>query len=252
MAATTAREPQFFYSERLPAEGDFVVAEVTKIQEMAVYCTLPAYGDLEGMIPITEVGIRKHKRVSDYVRIGQMVVVQVFAVNKAEGDRAAVIDLSLGKVRPEERDAALARHHRDLRVNNLVRSAAGLNRDLHDRLYQEFVWPQGEDVTAWLEKIRVGELVAEEHGVPAEFIATVMLRYPMPSYTEATDITVRFGVFHDGVARLNIFLQELAVRPGIQVVVTAPPKYRVTATAPTRAHAAALLAAAVALVPTVC
>ena len=252
MAATTAREPHFFYSERIPVEGEFVIAEVTKIQDMAVYCTLPAYGDLEGMIPITEIGIRKHKRMADYVRIGQTVVVQVFAVNKAEGDRAAVIDLSLGKVRPEERDAALARYHRDLRVNNLVRSAAGLDRVLHDRLYQEFVWPQGEDVTAWLEKIRVGELTAEANGILPEFVATVMLRYPMPSYTEATDITVRFGVFHDGVARLNVFLQELAARPGIQVVVTAPPKYRVTATAATKEKAAAMLAATVALVPPVC
>lgn len=252
MAAITAREPHFFYSERLPAEGEFVVAEVTNIQDTAVYCTLPAYGDIEGMIPITEIGIRKHKRVTDYVRIGHTVVVQVLTVHEAEGERAATLDLSLSKVRPEEREAATARHHRDLRVNNLVRSAAGLDRDLHDRLYRDFVWPQGEAITAWLERIRVGELTAEADGIPAEFIATVMLRYPMPSYTEATDITVRFGVFHNGVERLNAFLQELAARPGIQVVVTAPPKYRVTATDVTRERAAAALAAAVALVPAVC
>lgn len=249
MAAITAREPHFFYLERLPTEGEFVIAEVTKIQDTAVYCTLPAYGDIEGMIPITEVGIRKHKRVTDYVRIGQTVVVQVLTVHQAEGERVSHLDLSISKVRPEEREEATARHHRDLRVNNLVRSAAGLNRDLHDRLYREFVWPQGEGVTAWLEQIRVGELAAE---IPVEFVATVMLRYPMPSYTEATDITVRFGVFHDGVARLNTFLQELAARAGIQVIVTAPPKYRVTATDVTRERAAALLAAAVATVPAIC
>ena len=127
-----------------------------------------------------------------------------------------------------------------------------MQRDLHDRLYRDFVWPQGEDITAWLERIRVGELTAEANGIPAEFVATVMLRYPMPSYTEATDITVRFGVFHDGVERLNAFLQELAARPGIQVIVTAPPKYRVTATDVTRERAAAALAAAIALVPPVC
>lgn len=242
-------EPHFFYPAQIPDEGEFVVVEITKIQDMAVYCTLSAYGDLEGMIPITEVGIKKHKRVTDYVRIGQMVVAQVLSVNEGEGERATSIDLTMASVREEERAAALGRYHRDLRVSNLVRCAAGANKEFHDRIYAENVWPQGEGVTAWLERIRVG---AETEGIPAEFVAAVMLRYPMPSYTEATDITVRFGVFHDGVARLNAFLQELAARPGVQVVVTAPPKYRVTATAATREQAASLLAEAVATVPALC
>jgi translation initiation factor 2 alpha subunit (eIF-2alpha) len=245
MDATTL----FFYPARLPAEGEFVIVEVSRIQDTAVYCTLPAYGGLEGMIPITEVGIRKHKRVTDYVRIGQLVVAQVFAVNEGKGERATSVDLTMASVREEEREAALARYHRDLRVSNLIRSAAGSDKALHDRIYAEHVWPKGEDVTAWLERIRIGE---ESEGIPPEFVAAVMLRYPMPSYTESTDITVRFGVFHDGVARLNAFLQELASLPGIQVVVTAPPKYRVTATAATRAGAAATLAAAIARVPPVC
>lgn len=245
----TANEPHFFYTERAPSVGEFVVAEVIRIQDTAVYCKLPAYGDLEGMIPITEVGIKKHKRVTDYVRIGQPTVAQVFSVNEGVGERAATIDLTMAVVREDEREAALARYHRDLRINNLVRSASGTNKELHDRIYAEHVWPQGEDVTAWLERIRIGE---ESEGIPPEFIAAVMLRYPMPSYTEATDITVRFGVFHDGVARLNAYLQELAARPGIQVVVTAPPKYRVTASDVTRERAAAALAAAVATLPAVC
>jgi translation initiation factor 2 alpha subunit (eIF-2alpha) len=249
MAATTAHEPHFFYPTQLPAVGEFVIADITKIQDTAVYCTLPAYGDIEGMIPITEIGIKKKKRVTDYVRIGQSVVAQVFSVNEGEGERSAGIDLTMACVHDEEREAALARYHRDLRLNNLVRSAAGVDRGLHDQLYREFVWPQGEAVTAWLEQIRVGELA---DGIPPEFVSAVMLRYPMPSYTEATDITVRFGVFHDGVARLNAYLQELAARPGIQVVVTAPPKYRLAATAATRERAAAMLAAAVATVPAIC
>lgn len=249
---TAVSEPHFFYVERLPAEREFVIVEITKIQDMAVYCTLSAYGDLEGMIPITEVGIKKHKRVTDYVRIGQIVVAQVLSVDKGKGDQAPHIDLTMGVVHKEERETAITRYHRDLRVNNLVRSTAGEDRALYNRIYAEYVWPQGEEINAWLEKIRVGELTAEANGILPEFVATVMLRYPMPSYTEATDITVRFGVFHDGVARLNVFLQELAARPGIQVVVTAPPKYRVTATAATKEKAAAMLAETVALVPPVC
>jgi translation initiation factor 2 alpha subunit (eIF-2alpha) len=249
---TAVNEPHFFYAARLPVKGEFVIVEITKIQDMAIYCTMSAYGDFEGMIPITEVGIKKHKRVTDYVRIGQIVVAQVLSVIEGDGERASNIDLTMGVVHKEEREAAIARYHRDLRVNNFVRSTAGEDRALHDRIYSEYVWPQGEEINVWLEKIRVGELTADADGILPEFVATVMLRYPMPSYTEATDITVRFGVFHDGVARLNAFLQELAARPGIQVVVTAPPKYRVTATAATKEKAAAMLAETVALVPPVC
>jgi translation initiation factor 2 subunit 1 len=246
--AATAHEPHFFYANRLPAADELVVVEISKIQDAAVYATLPAYGDAEGMIPITEINIRRYKRVTDYVRLGQTVVAQVLAVEEETGK----IDLSLKAVREEEKQTALARYHRDSRVNNIVRSAAGENQELHDRIYSEFIWPQDEEITEWLERVRVGELTAAGDGIPAEFVAAVMMRYPMPSYTEATDVTVRFGVFHDGVERLNAFLRVLAARPGIQVVVTAPPKYRVTATAPTKTQAAALLAEAVATVPAVC
>lgn len=248
MTTKPVYEPRFFYAARLPAEEEFVVVEITKIQDTAVYCTLPAYGDQEGLIPITEVGIRKHKRVTDYVRIGQQVVAQVVAVSEREEDegRASHIDLTMAVVREEERVAAVARYHRDLRVNNLVRCAAGENKELHDRIYAEHVWPQGEAVTAWLERIRVGELA---DGIPAEFVGAVMLRYPMPSYTESTDVTVRFGVFHDGVQRLTALLRELAALPNIAVVVTAPPKYRITATDNTPAAAATRLAAALARIP---
>jgi translation initiation factor 2 subunit 1 len=245
--AATAHEPHFFYANRLPVEHELVMVDISKIQDTAVYATLPAYGDAEGMIPITEINIRRYKRVTDYVRLGQTVVAQVLAVEEETGK----IDLSLKAVREDEKTTALARYHRDSRVNNIVRSAAGDNRELHDRIYKEFIWPQGEEIKDWLERIRAGELTAAD-GIPAEFVAAVMMRYPMPSYTEATDVTVRFGVFHDGVARLNAFLRTLAERPGIQVVVTAPPKYRVTATAPTKIQAAALLAEAVATVPAVC
>lgn len=248
MAATSANEPHFFYAARLPVEGEFVIVEITKIQDTAVYCTLPAYGDHEGMIPITEVGIKKKKRVTDYVRIGLQVVAQVVGVSEGKEDeeRASHIDLTMAVVREEERIAAVARYHRDLRINNLVRCAAGENKELHDRIYAEHVWPQGEAVTAWLERIRVGELA---DGIPAEFVAAVMLRYPMPSYTESTDVTVRFGVFHDGVQRLTALLRELAALPNVSVVVTAPPKYRITATDNTPAAALARLAAAVARIP---
>ncbi len=227
------------------------MAEISAIHDAAVYATLPAYGNLEGMIPLTEVGIPKKKRVTDVVRIGQLVVANVKAIT----ERGA-LDLSLKNVRIDEREEATTRYHQDLRLNNIVRSTAGADRDLHDRLYAEFIWPATEGEAgitsaAWLERIRVGEIGVAE-GLPAAFVEEVMLRVPMPSYTESTDITVRFGVFHDGVERLNAFLRSLAAEPGIQVIVTAPPKYRVTATDVTQEKAAARLAAAAARVPPVC
>lgn len=251
-AAAIAKEPHFFYSARVPAEDENVMAEISAIHEAAVYATLPAYGNLEGMIPMTEVGIPKRKRVTDVVRVGQLVVANVKAVTES-----GALDLSLKNVRPDEREAATTRYHQDLRLNNIVRSTAGGgDRELQEYIYTKFAWPAtegeaGVSSAAWLERIRVGEIGVAE-GLPRPFVEEVMLRVPMPSYTESTDITVRFGVFHNGAERLNSFLRELAAEPGIQVIVTAPPKYRLTATDVTQEKAAARLAAAVGRVPPVC
>lgn len=257
-ASALAQEPRQFYPEALPPVGTIVVATAIRVTDTAAYCTLPAYRDAEAMIPASEIHIKRHRRITDYVKEGQTVVAQVL--------RHDPMDLSMKIIRETEREAAMVAHGRDSKIHQIARAAAAGSVARLDTLLREVIWPHGfrvateeeetppydgEAVIAWMRAIRGGEPGAAD-GVPAELVSAIMTGLPEPIVTQTKDVTLRFGAFHDGVGRLNALLTELAAMPGLTVLVTAPPKYQLVATAPNSAAAAALLAAASALLPTPC
>lgn len=218
------------------------MATVRSISDVAVYCTLPAYGDMEVLLPTSEINVRKHRKVADYVRVGQQMPVQVIRVEPGR------VDVSLKQVRAHEAAATTDQFHHDARVNLVVRTAAAQSPEKVRELYEQHIWPL-EDPYALMEEIRAG---GDAGALPAELVAAVMAKFPEASYTATEDVMLRFGTFHDGAARLTAALQTLAEREGIQVLVVAPPTYRLVATDKTPARAAARLAAARAAVPAVC
>ena len=258
-AASLAQAPRQFYPEARPPVGTIVIATAVRVTDTAVYCTLPAYRDAEAMIPASEIHIKRHRRITDYVKEGQIVVTQVL--------RHDPMDLSMKIVREAEREAAMVAHGRDSKIHQIARTSAAGSVARLDTLLREVIWARGclsdsgeeeeappydgEAVIAWMRAIRGGEPGAAD-GVPAELVAAIMSGLPEPSVTQTKEVTLRFGAFHDGVGRLNALLTELAAIPGLTVLVTAPPKYQLVATAPNSAAAAALLAAASARLPTPC
>jgi len=217
--------------------NDIVAAAVTKIDENAVYCTLPAYADAEAMLPVTEIGVRRGKRVADYVRVGQLVSC---AVIRVEG---AAVDVSLKQCREGESKEGLEKYHRDARVDLIVRSAQVPS------LISDVIWPLQEevdDVHAVFEETRI----ALEDGAPTrpEFpealLAAIRNKMPPVTYTADRGIMLRFGIYHDGASRVQAALTALAAKEAVEVYVVAAPKYRVVARDRTPARAAARLAAA--------
>jgi len=256
MIQTVMSGPTFFYAQERPKPGDIVVATVTSVGDVAVYGFLPAYGFLEVMLPTSEIYVAKRRKVGDYVHVGQTVVVEVIRCSP-EG----LVDVSLKKVAERERDEVLARFHRDQKVNLIVRTAAGVTTQLPHvaanqdptavtTLYRDVVWPLGEDPYSVFEEVRAGGAVAAT--LPPALVAAVNQKMPEASYTKSEEVMLRFGPYHDGVARLNVALQRLSALESIQVVVVGAPKFRLTATDKTPARAAARLAAAIALVPVPC
>lgn len=236
--------PTFFYPQERPQPGDIVVATVTSVGDVAVYGVLPAYGSLEVMLPTSEMYVGKRRRVSDYVHVGQTVVVEVIRCS-SEG----LVDVSLKKVAERDRTVALERFYRDQKVNLIVRTAANHDPDASTALYRDCVWALGEDPYAVFEEVRAG---GSEATLPPALVTAVNQKMPEATYTKSEEVMLRFGPYHDGVARLNAALQRLSALESIQVVVVGAPKFRLTATDKTPARAAARLAAAVALVPVPC
>lgn len=254
--------PRQFYPEAIPPVNRIVVAVITRITDTAVYCVLPAYLDMEAMIPVSEIYIKRHRRVTDYVKEGQTVVAQVI--------RHDPMDLSMKIVRPAEQEAALAAHGRDAKIHLIARTAA-TSEEMLQTLLAEKIWVRGfeetpdavavddetseydgERVITWMKEIRGGSTSVDTTTLPPALVAAIMARLPEPVVTHTQDVTLRFGPFHDGVTRLNSLLTELSAIPGLAVLVTAPPKYQLVATAPNTAAAAAILARATARIPVAC
>ena len=239
----------YFYQGKEPALGDIVIADVTSISDVAVYCTLPAYGHLEVMMPVSEINVRRHRKVTDYIRVGQSVPVQVI---RHEGSK---IDVSMKQVRDHEAKACNERHHRDARINLIVRTAANLDPVATEALYRDLIWslPSETDVFSLFEDIRACEegeaLPSDAEEFPATLIAAIRAKLPAASYTAEKEIMLRFGQYHDGIDRLSAELRRLATLEGIDVFVIAPPKFRIVATDKTRARADARLAAAARSIP---
>jgi translation initiation factor 2 alpha subunit (eIF-2alpha) len=262
-ASALSREPRQFYPEALPPVGKIIIATIVRITDTAVYCELPAYRDATAMIPLSEIYIKRHKRVSDYVKEGQTVVAQVL--------RHDPMDLSMKIVREAEREAALAAHGRDSKIHQIARVAAEGSATHLDELLRGHVWPRGclsdsstrgfekdsggddtyngEAVMAWMQAVRGGERVA---GIPVSLLNAIMTGLPEPIVSITKEVVLRFGTFHDGVARLNALLGELAAIPGLSVVVSAPPKYQLVATGPSATAANAILAVAMERIPAAC
>jgi translation initiation factor 2 alpha subunit (eIF-2alpha) len=228
-----------FYAEKTPSVETLVVFVVDRVEELAAYGHLPAYADLEAMIPSAEINIRRHRRITDYVRPGQTVVAQVIRVETAG------IDLSLKQVRAVEAEEVLTIYKRDAKIDHILRSAVAEGAaDTTEELYGAFVWSVGHE--AAMERFQAvrGSSAEATVGLPAGLVEAIYARLPEPVYTRTKEITLHYGVYHDGVERLNARLQELAGLEGITVTVTAPPKYQITATGRTIAEVEARLAAA--------
>ena len=250
-----------FYKDD-PEENDMVVVSVREICDAAVYCTLPAYEDREVMLPTSEINVKRGKRVTDYVKVGALIPCMVLRIDDGK------IDVSMKKCREDEGKETLEAHHRAARVDLIVRTAStyradgrsdmasGQNSDKTAALYCGTVWPldlEGfRDTLAYFEEMRMRLEDGVETGLPAELDAAIRAKVGLTPKTAEREIMLRFGPFHDGVARLQAELERLAGLEGIEVFVIAAPKFRLVATDKTNARASARLEAALATVPAPC
>ena len=81
-----------------PEFGDLVMATIDKVVDYGAYATLEEYNK-QGLLHISEIANRRIRRVRDYVRENQKMVLKVIRVNVEKGQ----INLSLRRVTKRER-----------------------------------------------------------------------------------------------------------------------------------------------------
>lgn len=82
--------PFYLYPHKLPNIGDIVIAQVKLIEDAQAYLQLLEYGNIEGMLPISELDQKRVPNIRRVLKIGRQEFVQVTNIDPAKG----YIDLS--------------------------------------------------------------------------------------------------------------------------------------------------------------
>jgi ribosomal protein S1 len=74
-----------FFAKNFPEVDDFVTVEVKKVEDLGAYVTLLEFGEIEGMVPLSELSRRRIRSVGKLVRVGRQEIVSVIRVDDKAG-----------------------------------------------------------------------------------------------------------------------------------------------------------------------
>lgn len=126
-----------FYEEKYPEIESVVMVNVRNIADMGAYVSLLEYGNIEGMILLSELSRRRIRSIHKLIRVGRNEVVMVLRVDKEKG----YIDLSKRRVSPEDVAACEDRFNKAKAVHGVLRHVAERRKMLLEDLYERIGWP---------------------------------------------------------------------------------------------------------------
>jgi len=209
---------------------------VYKILEHGAYVLLDEYGGLEAYAPINEVVQSWFHDIKDYLRLGQKTVFRVIRVDA----RRRLIDVSLRKVREEEKREKLAKWKRTLKgVKLLELVAKKLNMPL-DKALQDFGWKledyYGDFLSIFENAAKHGTGDLRKLGLSDDVINAINEVAKERIEVESTEISgvIRIiSIKPDGVRHVREVLlkaMDLARKEGVdgvRIYTIGPPRYRI-------------------------
>ncbi|ADN51433.1 translation initiation factor IF-2 subunit alpha [Vulcanisaeta distributa] len=222
--------------KELPDIGELVIGTVYRILEHGAYVLLDEYGGIEAYAPINEIVQSWFHDIKDYLRLGQKTVFRVIRVDA----RRRLIDVSLRKVKEEEKKEKLTKWKRTLRgVRLLELVAKKLNIPL-DKALQDFGWKledyYGDFLSIFENVAKYGPDDLRKLGLSDNVInaiAEIARERVEVEPVEISGIIRMISIKPDGVKHVRDVLlkaMELARKEGaedVRIYTIGPPRYRI-------------------------
>jgi translation initiation factor 2 subunit 1 len=132
-----------FFEKEFPDTETLVTVNVKQIAEMGAYVSLLEYGNIEGMILLSELSRRRIRSINKLIRVGKNEVVMVLRVDKEKG----YIDLSKRRVSQEDIAEAEERYNKSKMTHSVLRHVAEQQQAKGNTvitlrwLYENIAWP---------------------------------------------------------------------------------------------------------------
>ncbi len=234
--------------KEFPDVGELVIGTVKKIAEHGAYVYLDEY-ELEAFAPTQEIIQSWFHTIRDYVKEGNKTVFKVISVNP----RMRVVEVSLKRVRVDEKEKKLLLYRHKVRVLKMLEIAMKkLGRPPEEALNVLWYLEEqfGDPFKVFEEVVKTGPHVVDELELDQqlkELIVELARQQVEVPPTKISGILKAVSVEGDGAEKIKAALSELAKTiqekfPGISVriYVVGPPRYRIdlTGQAPKQVEAA--------------
>jgi len=221
-----------------PAEGDLVIATVTKIANHGAYVTLDEYEGKEGLVHISEVSQSWVRNIRNFLKEGQKVVAKVLRTEPRKG----FIDLSIRRVTEQQKREKVQEWKRAQKAENLLDLAAKKLGKTLDEAYEKVGWPledkYGEIYAGFEEAAEKGEQPLLDAGVSEEW--SKVITELAKAYVETPKVKIK-GIFEltclkrDGVEAIKkalIAAEKVANGDvNVEIYTVGAPRYRIEVTA---------------------
>jgi translation initiation factor 2 subunit 1 len=140
-----------FYEREYPDVDECVMVQVKSIAEMGAYVTLLEYGNIEGMILLSELSRRRIRSVNKHIRVGRMEHAIVVRVDSEKG----YIDLSKRRVTPEDVAKCEERYNKAKAVASIVWHVAEQSGKPMLEINKMVTWPLAKKYKTAYEALRL-------------------------------------------------------------------------------------------------
>lgn len=159
---------------KLPKEGEILIATVKQVFDYGSYVVLDEYGNLQAFLPWSEISTRWVKNIRDVIKEGRKIVVKVIRVDSKKG----TVDVSLKKVNDDERRKKNAQWKKIQKLDKILELVAQKLGKSEKDAWQEVAWKledeYGDAFDALIKASKEGDKILLDAGVPQIWVKPLL------------------------------------------------------------------------------